>query len=175
MGAWGDDEKYLVKVPVQDVLAVIGNGRHAEFSGAVVHVDTDTLKCFKKNGTRCAICGIEGRYFWVERGDPKGTIRLVLYAVRGKGQEIMLTKDHIVPKAWGGKDVMSNYRTLCETCNQQLGRYYQILAELIGKTAKREGFKGSGQALLEIVSALAVQGLKRIEVAVKAIVTVTQD
>ena len=32
-----------------------------------------------------------------------------------------LTKDHIVPKADGGKDVPSNCQTLCILCNQLKG------------------------------------------------------
>ena len=38
-----------------------------------------------------------------------------------KGQEVLFTKDHIVPKSKGGGNQMHNYQTMCTTCNIEKG------------------------------------------------------
>lgn len=34
---------------------------------------------------------------------------------------VIFTKDHIIPRAHGGKNVLENYQTMCMTCNQAKG------------------------------------------------------
>lgn len=46
---------------------------------------------------------------------------LNLYAVDENGKEILMTKDHIIPKSKGGKDHISNYQTMCVRCNMTKG------------------------------------------------------
>lgn len=40
-----------------------------------------------------------------------------LYAVDPDGTEVLMTKDHVIPKSKGGKDVIGNFVTMCEPCN----------------------------------------------------------
>ena len=37
------------------------------------------------------------------------------------GQEVLITKDHIIPKSKGGKDKLDNYQTMCVRCNKRKG------------------------------------------------------
>ena len=43
---------------------------------------------------------------------------LNLYGMKN-GKEILFTKDHIIPKAKGGKNTMDNYQTMCAVCNRE--------------------------------------------------------
>jgi 5-methylcytosine-specific restriction endonuclease McrA len=91
----------------------------------------------------CVRCGLEGLYFAKERSAKmvkvpiEGTGRhsieykalngersswhLNLYALKylpnGDVREVLMTKDHILPKAKGGQDIMTNYQTMCSICN----------------------------------------------------------
>ena len=69
---------------------------------------------FFNKGTKCVCCGKKGAYFKLE-GDKKSPTRrhFNLYTADG----ILMTKDHIVPKAKGGKDCLDNMQPLCEECN----------------------------------------------------------
>ena len=46
---------------------------------------------------------------------------LNLYAVDDNGDEILMTKDHIIPRSKGGIDDISNYQTMCRLCNEAKG------------------------------------------------------
>ena len=43
-----------------------------------------------------------------------------MYGVKN-GEEVLFTKDHIIPKSKGGKNHISNYQTMCEPCNSEKG------------------------------------------------------
>jgi 5-methylcytosine-specific restriction endonuclease McrA len=44
-----------------------------------------------------------------------------LYGYNERGEEIMLTKDHIIPKSKEGKNDIDNYQTMCCKCNWKKG------------------------------------------------------
>ena len=44
-----------------------------------------------------------------------------LYAIDENGKEVLMTKDHILPKSKGGKDEIDNYQTMCIRCNEAKG------------------------------------------------------
>lgn len=44
-----------------------------------------------------------------------------LYAEES-GERVLMTKDHKIPVARGGKDVMDNYQTMCAICNNIKGK-----------------------------------------------------
>lgn len=99
------------------------NETFVDFDGDKVSMDSDRYKLFKKSAT-CVTCGIEGEYFAKERNTSHGPncrYHFNLYAKRDDGTEVMLTKDHIVPKSKGGGDKLSNYQTMCWLCNQSKG------------------------------------------------------
>ena len=45
---------------------------------------------------------------------------LNLYGINN-GEEVMMTKDHIVPKSKGGSNGLKNMQTMCTVCNEIKG------------------------------------------------------
>lgn len=89
-----------------------------DFNSYTINMNKDNLKLFFRNHV-CVKCGIEGQYFAMEcNGNDNPHFNL--YALKD-GKEILITKDHILPKSLGGKDVISNYQTMCFSCNQEKG------------------------------------------------------
>jgi hypothetical protein len=89
-----------------------------DLDGDLVNMASDRYKCFKIHGTRCAFCKIEGRFFAKERYENNGVgFHLNLYAIDENGKEVLMTKDHKLPKSKGGKSHPDNYMTLCAHCN----------------------------------------------------------
>ena len=101
-------------------------GQRRDFDGDSVNMASDRLKTFARN-RRCVCCGIEGQYFVKERGVPRpgstspGVFHLNVYAVAADGTEVLMTKDHIVPKSAGGPSCPVNYQTMCCLCNVAKG------------------------------------------------------
>jgi len=84
---------------------------------------SDRHRVFLRDGARCVACGVEGSLWAIERplsGADMDKLSVNVYAVVGT-DEVLLTKDHIRPKAAGGLNEMSNYQPMCATCNQAKG------------------------------------------------------
>lgn len=114
----------LIRKSVYTIAAVLDRvelavvGRDLEFDGESVHMGSSRYQCFKVHGIRCAECGITGKFFALERHSTSDRFHFNLYAVRPDGSEVLMTKDHVIPKSKGGKDDVSNYKTMCDTCNK---------------------------------------------------------
>lgn len=87
------------------------------FDGDTIKGNSHRYQTFFTKGLRCVCCGIEGQYFAKEKSGKDKSYHLNLYAVDDDGNEVLMTKDHIIPKSKGGKDHISNYQTMCEACN----------------------------------------------------------
>jgi 5-methylcytosine-specific restriction endonuclease McrA len=94
--------------------------RHV-FCGVSVKVASLRLSTFKQKGVSCVSCGLKGKYFKVERNNKNENYHLNLYGIDKEGNEVAMTKDHIVPKSKGGKDMLSNTQTMCAICNTKKG------------------------------------------------------
>lgn len=93
-------------------------------------VKTNSLRyqTFVRNLT-CVECGLTGCLLALEKNmyDDGGNERqkegrgyhLNLYALNDKGEEVLMTKDHIYPKSKGGADNISNLQTMCVCCNER--------------------------------------------------------
>lgn len=83
------------------------------------------LKTFAKYGPVCALCGLKGMFFALERNfavkAKDGPFHINLYGMNGDGEEILFTHDHKIPKSKGGKNNLSNTQTACHPCNQKKG------------------------------------------------------
>lgn len=79
-------------------------------------INLKRAKVFHKKGNVCVNCGVEGRFFALEK-DKGGGIHLDLYGYIDK-EEVLITIDHIVPKSKGGVNKMINYQTMCKLCNE---------------------------------------------------------
>lgn len=89
-----------------------------------VNMNSDRYKVFFEKGTTCVNCGLEGQYFWLEAYDAdalRNVYHFNLYGLDKDGNEILMTKDHIVPKSKGGINSVENYQPMCVYCNSQKG------------------------------------------------------
>lgn len=91
------------------------------FNEYEIKFSSHRLWTFYECGVACEACGIEADYFAVERNH-SGEERphLNLYAETSDG-EVLFTKDHITPSSKGGAYHISNYQTLCKSCNEAKG------------------------------------------------------
>jgi 5-methylcytosine-specific restriction endonuclease McrA len=95
------------------------NDKHKRsYCGHRVKMTGSRLNTFKDN-IKCVQCGIEGKHFAVEKHKKDKSYHLNLYAVDEYGTEVLMTRDHVVPLAKGGKDNYSNYQTMCCICNEE--------------------------------------------------------
>lgn len=115
----------VVRLLLDDVKAPTVRVEHA---GAAYAVDVvDRLRCFAQKGCSCAGagCGRAGRHFALEFVSDRQGERwtLNLYGRRDDEDEpgAYFTKDHVIPRAHGGPDELSNYRTMCWPCNSRRG------------------------------------------------------
>jgi len=68
----------------------------------------------------CVSCDLEGVKFLLEKHPSDKTPHFNLYAEED-GELILMTKDHIRAKSYGGEDRHSNYQTMCSICNNLKG------------------------------------------------------
>lgn len=93
-----------------------------DYDGHMVKMGSQRYQLFATKGVTCVECGIEGIYFGLERIDNKNqnmeriSYHFNLYGLRN-GKEVLITKDHIVPKSKGGKNHLINYQVMCFDCN----------------------------------------------------------
>ena len=99
-----------------------GNRKRVMLDGEMIKANSQRLQLFYTKGFKCVQCGTEGKFFiMVKNRSNKGQLdnyyHLELVGLTPSGQYILMTKDHILPKAKGGKDVLENYQTMCFHCN----------------------------------------------------------
>jgi hypothetical protein len=91
-----------------------------------VKMRSHRYKCFKKSGLKCVVCGIEGTIFAIEKHFQPSKkkeawdqtwFHFNLYAINEAGQEVLMTRDHTIPKSKGGKNSVDNAETMCKPCN----------------------------------------------------------
>ena len=84
-----------------------------------VNLTSQRYQVFKKS-TICKMCWLKWTHFWLEADVPcfqNKKAHFNLYWINNKWEEILFTKDHIIPKSKWGKDILENYQTLCTKCN----------------------------------------------------------
>ncbi len=90
-----------------------------KFAGVEVYMGSMRYKNFKAHGVVCVQCGLEGTFFALERHNNQNTRKwhFNLYAIETDGLEVLMTKDHIHPKAKGGPEKLDNFQPMCSFCN----------------------------------------------------------
>lgn len=86
-------------------------------NGDKIKGNSQRFQTFFTKGLKCACCGIEGKYFGKEKDFNAARYHLNLYALDESGNEVLMTKDHIVPCSKGGASELYNYQTMCVKCN----------------------------------------------------------
>lgn len=89
-----------------------------EFDGDVIKANSQRYQTFKTYGTTCCKCGLKATFFAKEKPEGAAKWHLNLYGVDKNGEEVLFTKDHIIPKSKGGPSKLSNYQTMCTRCNR---------------------------------------------------------
>jgi len=96
---------------------VIIDGKHVIIP---VTMESHRYQLFAEKGIVCEKCGLKGIRFALERHrDVPNKYHFNLYGITKYGEEVMLTKDHIIPRSKGGRNNLNNYQTLCVKCNSK--------------------------------------------------------
>lgn len=86
------------------------------FDGDYIKLYSHRYITFISKGYKCCECGLEGSFFAKERTKESKSWHLNLYGIKD-GKEVLMTKNHIIPKSLGGKDHVDNYQTMCCRCH----------------------------------------------------------
>lgn len=110
------------------------------FNNQPVFMGSKRYQNFKAHGLVCVECGLEGKYFALEqhKGQRTNKYHFNLYGIDENGKEVMLTKDHIKPKAKGGTDELSNFQPMCARCNAAKGDNWLSPEQLIHQARIQE-------------------------------------
>lgn len=110
------------KYAINEILSKVAkNADRVDFDGDLVKMNSQRYRLFKENGVKCVKCDIEGLYFIKEKSNSEYPYHFNLYGVKDDGTEVLMTKDHIVPKSKGGANKLSNYQVMCANCNLKKG------------------------------------------------------
>lgn len=97
------------------------NKTRVELDGDEIKANSQRYQTFFTKGIKCVCCGIEGKFFAKERQPGDGHYHMNLYAINEEGTEVLMTKDHIIPKSKGGSNTLNNYQPMCIICNRKKG------------------------------------------------------
>lgn len=106
---------------IYPVTTVYKKHKHTILRHVTVSMGSHRYQTFALKGTDCLKCGVKGKFFALEcnMDGNNEKFHFNLYGIDKHGNEVMITKDHIIPRSKGGKNVLSNYQPLCIKCNQQ--------------------------------------------------------
>lgn len=88
-----------------------------EYDGHLVKTWSQRYEVFRYN-TKCVVCGLQAAYYRLEKPVGAKHYHFNLYGIKD-GEEVLFTKDHILPRAKGGTNTIDNYQTMCYHCNQE--------------------------------------------------------
>lgn len=124
----GRSHKFAIEVPYPIALishlrdnAIHNDEDQINLDGDVVNIRSLRLDNFFEHGFDCVCCGAKGVHFIKERARETEPYHINLYAIRDDGREVLMTKDHIIPKSLGGLDIMENMQPYCAKCNGKKG------------------------------------------------------
>lgn len=125
---WEQSEKHYMETGEYPVFQI--TDKISVCMGDMKYLPKDRYENFFLHGTDCVSCGLKGEYFWLETFNiPKSKHgafykkkwHFNLYGIDMNGDEVQLTKDHIIPKSKGGNNSIENYQTMCFKCNKRKG------------------------------------------------------
>ena len=99
----------------------------------------------------CVCCGIEGTKLMLDRQphdhDGGNTTHFNLYAVMDDGSLLLMTKDHKMASAKGGRNRLRNLQTMCTLCNNQKSDREITIQELREEMGLQIAFPQSNDGL----------------------------
>lgn len=114
------NQRYLIKDVFQfikDNSLSADKKKKVMFDGHLVKPFSQRYKLFMTKGTTCYACGLEATHFYKEKHGDATSYHFNLYGIKKNGDEVLFTKDHIIPRSKGGRNFVSNYDTMCTECN----------------------------------------------------------
>ena len=121
-----DQTAYDVNTILDKIIMTDRKEKHRiNLDGDDVNISSLRLQTFKKHGTICKKCGIEGLVFIKQKTINQNRFHLNLFGFNHRGDLVLMTKDHIKPKSKGGKDHIDNMQTMCTICNGLKGDFYE--------------------------------------------------
>ena len=127
-------ERFEKQYPMQEVLDFCtehadkkDRRKRVDFDGHLMKVLSVRYQMFAEKGCDCVACGAKGAYFYKERHQshkkamyrPEASYHFNLYAIDADGEEVLMTKDHIIAHANGGSDSVQNMIPMCTVCNAE--------------------------------------------------------
>jgi HNH endonuclease len=95
-----------------------GKAERKMFDEDIINFGSFRLQTFAAKGIVCVSCGLVGSYFIKEKATSNDKyFHLNFYT----DCDMMMTKDHIIPKSKGGRDCLENFAPMCRRCNQEKG------------------------------------------------------
>lgn len=90
-----------------------------DFYGDMIKPNSQRYQTFYYKGCTCSKCGLKASYFEKNKMSNENTYHLNLYGIDENGNEVLFTKDHILPKSLGGENYITNFQPMCERCNKK--------------------------------------------------------
>lgn len=149
--------KRIASIPAQIVVDALRAGE-TELKlddNITVSLSSNRMQTYIK-GVTCVHCGLEGKFFGVERQHNDKHYHLNIYAFKDNN-EMMITSDHIVAKALNGSDGVHNRQPMCKKCNGIKGTYASVDE---AKKAHREMQLAKGR--LKTMAEYEISLLKRV-------------
>ena len=94
--------------------------QYGKLCGYQFKLHSQRYQLFMRDTQVCVCCGIKSS-FWALQRTGEGFPHLNLWGINKDNKVVLFTKDHIMPKAKGGKDILENYQVMCATCNSAKG------------------------------------------------------
>jgi len=133
----GRGYKRVASIPAQIVVEAIRNGVQ------ILHLDDTLSVSLASNrvqtyvkGVVCVHCGLEGKFFAVERQHNDTKYHVNIYAIKD-GREVMITSDHIKAKSKDGSNGVENRQALCEPCNKLKSNFDSIEEAIAARNAPK--------------------------------------
>ena len=92
---------------------------YVNIRGDIIKGNSQRFQTFFTKGLKCSCCGREGKYFAKEKDLNAARYHLNLYAINNDWDEVLMTKEHIIPLYKGGKNDVTNFQIICEKCKKK--------------------------------------------------------
>lgn len=107
-------------IPLESVLPYVVNRinlkknpeNRIEMDGQLIYIESIRLYTFKEKGCECVSCRRKGTHFRLQDNgkDPHFGF--------WTDDDVEMTKDHIIPRSYGGFDHVDNMQPMCSRCNK---------------------------------------------------------
>lgn len=94
-----------------------GKNNNLTLHGFSMKASSLRYQLFNSRKQECVSCGLKASFWALQSADKSTRPHLNLYGVNNEGDILLFTRDHIVPRALGGGDNLSNLQVMCDVCN----------------------------------------------------------